>query len=88
MTDEDSGDEDFVLIDTLPASQLQVSAEIAFEKHNDSGFISPEDLDDDLSLSLLQSSLCTQRHQQLDKYGQRLKKRLHKRGFGSDCNRF
>ncbi|XP_036337526.1 piggyBac transposable element-derived protein 3-like, partial [Rhagoletis pomonella] len=53
LTDEDSGDEDYMQMDNLPASQLQAPAEVVFERKNDES-TSSEDSDDDLPLSLLQ----------------------------------
>lgn len=53
FTDEDSGPEDFVLMDKLPASQLQTQAEVAFEIPNNEDGFSSDDSDDDLPLSTL-----------------------------------
>lgn len=52
LTDEDSGDEDYLQIDNLPASQLRAPAEVVFEGRN-AEHTSSDDSDDDLPLSEL-----------------------------------
>lgn len=57
ITDEDSGAEESVNINNLPALQLQAPAEIRLQVRKNAEGISSDDSDDDLPLSVLQAKL-------------------------------
>lgn len=81
ITDEDSGAEESVNINNLPALQLQAPAEIRLQVRKNAEGISSDDSDDDLPLSVLQAKL-TPNKKKTSKHQRKAKKlQLGKRRF-------